>query len=50
MEPQTLQSFLEVSEHSDFSLRNIPFGVFSEKTNLTHQRPATRIGILIKII
>lgn len=37
-----LESFLEVCDKSDFSLKNIPFGVFSTKG--TAKRPATRIG------
>lgn len=40
-----LESFLEVSENSEFPLENIPFGVFS-RTNLPQdKRPATRIGL-----
>lgn len=43
MEPAQLESFLEVPADSDFSLLNIPFGVFSKKEG-HHQHPATRIG------
>lgn len=44
MEPQSLKSFLDISQDSEFPLENIPFGVYSRKGH-PHKRPATRIGI-----
>ena len=40
-----MESFLKIEAESDFSLENIPFGVFSLKTeNQNQRRCATRIG------
>lgn len=43
MDHQALSSFIEVSNTSDFSIHNIPFGIFSTSTRTA--RPASRIGI-----
>lgn len=36
-------SYISVSKDSHFSIKNIPFGIFSSKNNPT-PRPATAIG------
>jgi fumarylacetoacetase len=36
-------SYIPVSKDSHFSIKNIPFGIFSSKSNST-PRPATAIG------
>jgi fumarylacetoacetase len=36
-------SYIQVSKDSHFSIKNIPFGIFSSKNNPT-PRPATAIG------
>jgi fumarylacetoacetase len=38
-----MPSFIPIDTDSDFSIHNIPFGVFSTKEN-TEKRCATRIG------
>ena len=41
-------SFLQIPTNSDFSMINIPFGVFSTNQSPNDLRCATRIGNLIK--
>jgi len=41
-ETKVMNSFVAVSADSDFTIYNIPFGVFS--TSALSARPATRIG------
>ena len=40
----SLKSFLQVSSESDFSIHNIPFGVFSLKDKPEEKACGTRIG------
>ena len=44
METEKIQSFVEVPDSSDFSIYNIPFGVFIPNES-SHPRCCTAIGI-----
>ena len=41
---ESTQSFLQVDANSDFSIENIPFGVFSPANDPSVHHCATRIG------
>lgn len=45
MEVETLTSFLEGADQSEFPLENIPFGIVSSKQHPDQKFAATRIGI-----
>lgn len=49
MEVETLTSFLEGADQSEFPLENIPFGIVSSKQHPELKFPATRIGITLAI-
>jgi fumarylacetoacetase len=40
---QLLTSFLEIDPHSDFTIHNLPYGIFSEVPN-GHKRVGVAIG------
>ena len=42
-EMATLKSFIEIPQDSDWTIHNIPFGIFSTLENTT-PRPGTAIG------
>jgi hypothetical protein len=49
MEVETLTSFLEGADQSEFPLENIPFGIVSSKQHPELKFSATRIGTTLVI-